>query len=113
VARDRIHPAEGEPNQYAYPQLGNPRVRGCPLLTFTAQGEPEQALKDTIARNFHAIAFCSDHKLLIFVGNQANVQRLRKNAAEYLDAIGVAAESVIGPANLTRMEHTVESMAPD
>jgi hypothetical protein len=73
---------------------------------------PEQALKDSIARKFNAIPFCSDHKPLIFVGNQANVQRLRKNAAEYLDAIGVAAESVIGPANLTRMEHTVESMAP-
>lgn len=38
--------------------------------------------------------------------------RLRQNAAEYLDALGVAAESVIGPANLARMEQTVESLAP-
>jgi conjugative relaxase-like TrwC/TraI family protein len=37
---------------------------------------------------------------------------LRKSAAEYLDAIGVAAESVIGPDNLASMERTVESMAP-
>jgi conjugative relaxase-like TrwC/TraI family protein len=37
---------------------------------------------------------------------------LRKNAAEYLDALGVAAESVIGPINLASMEHTVESMSP-
>lgn len=38
--------------------------------------------------------------------------KLRQNAAEYLDALGVAAESVIGPANLARMEQTVESIAP-
>ena len=38
--------------------------------------------------------------------------RLRQNAAEYLDALGVAAESLIGPTNLARMEQTVESMAP-
>lgn len=37
--------------------------------------------------------------------------KLRQNAAEYLDALGVAAESVIGPANLARMEQTVESIA--
>ena len=40
------------------------------------------------------------------------VELLRKNAAEYLDAIGVAAESVIGPVNLASMEHTVESLSP-
>ena len=38
--------------------------------------------------------------------------KLRQNAAEYLDALGVAAESVIGPANLARMEQTVESITP-
>jgi conjugative relaxase-like TrwC/TraI family protein len=38
--------------------------------------------------------------------------KLRQNAAEYLDALGVAAESVIGPANLARMEQMVESMTP-
>ena len=38
--------------------------------------------------------------------------KLRQNAAEYLDALGVAAESVLGPTNLARMEQTVESITP-
>jgi hypothetical protein len=40
------------------------------------------------------------------------VQLLRKNAAEYLDAIGVAANSVIGRDNLASMQQTVESLSP-
>jgi hypothetical protein len=38
--------------------------------------------------------------------------KVRQNAAEHIDALGVAAESVIGPANLARMEQTVESITP-
>jgi hypothetical protein len=41
------------------------------------------------------------------------VELLRKSAAEYLDAIGVAANSVIGPVNLAIMEQTVESLLPE
>lgn len=36
---------------------------------------------------------------------------LRKVAAEYVDAIAVAAESVIGSDNLARLDATVESMS--
>lgn len=38
--------------------------------------------------------------------------KLQQNAAEYLDALGLAAESVLGPTKLARMEQTVESVSP-
>jgi hypothetical protein len=110
-----------ETRQLVYVALTRGRMANHVYLNVTTGADPHavidpdsvrpptavELLTRVVARDDTATSATSERR-----ASRDPVELLRKNVAEYLDAIGVAAESVIGPVNLAIMEQTVESLSP-